>query len=80
MENNEYLNACNQYLPNYDQRKWDKFDTEDYPNEWSAFMEFMQDTSTAALKKRTIMESLKQMEDSGKKKELFGKKKVKEEG
>ena len=40
-------------------------------------MEFMQDTSTAALKKRTRMESLKQMEDSGEKKEPFGKRKVK---
>ena len=37
------------------------FGTDDYDNEWKAFMVYMHEISTAALKKRTRVESLKEM-------------------
>ena len=59
---NDYLNAVYIHLPKYNQTAWDMFDTDDYADEWQAFMVYMHDISTAALKKRTRVESLKEME------------------
>ena len=61
---NDYLNAVYIHLPKYNQMAWDMVDTDTYDNEWQAFMVFMHEISTAALKKRTRMESLKEMEKS----------------
>ena len=59
---NDYLNAVYLHLPKYNQTAWDMFDTDVYDDEWQAFMVYMHDISTAALKKRTRVESLKEME------------------
>ena len=61
---NDYLNAVYIHLPKYNQMAWDMFDTDTYDNEWQAFMVFMHEISAAALKKRTRIESLKEMEKS----------------
>ena len=58
---NDYLNAVYQHLPDYYQLAWDSFDADDFASEWTAFMKFMQDTCAAALKKRTRVESLRDM-------------------
>ena len=59
---NDYLNGVYIHLPKYNQLAWDMYDTDTFDNEWQAFMVFMHEISTAALKKRTRMESLKEME------------------
>ena len=57
---NDYLNAVYLHLPKYNQTAWDMFDTDGYKYEWQAFMVYMHEISTAALKKRTRVESLKE--------------------
>ena len=64
---NEYLNVCYKHLPSLFQHQWDMFDTDEYLNSWQAFMEFMASNAKAALKKRTLVESLKDMNDDKKK-------------
>ena len=59
---NDYLNAVYLHLPKYNQTAWDMYDTDSYDDEWQAFMVYMHEISTAALKKRTRVESLKEME------------------
>ena len=58
---NDYLNAVYVHLPKYNQTAWDMFEVDDYDDEWQAFMVFMNEISIAALKKRTRVESLKEM-------------------
>ena len=57
----EYLNVCYKHLPPLFQHEWDKFDTDEFSNSWIGFMDFMNTNAKAALKKRTLMESLKDM-------------------
>ena len=61
---NDYLNAVYIHLPKYNQMAWDMYDTDTFTSEWQAFMVFMHEIATAALKKRTRIESLKEMEKS----------------
>ena len=58
---NEYLNACYKHLPSLYQHEWDKYDSDEYEHTWLAFMVFMENNAKSALKKRTLMESLKDM-------------------
>ena len=63
---NEYLNVCYKHLPPIFQHEWDKFDTDGYEHDWMAFMEFMSSNAKSALKKRTLVESLKELSDDSK--------------
>ena len=77
----DYLNAIYRNLPEHEQIAWDKFYTEDYESEWKAFLVFMNEITSAALKKRTRIESLKEMkksvdEDSNESKSKLKKKKL----
>ena len=49
-------------MPSQYQYDWDNFDTEEYTNAWIAFMDFMQEKAKFALKKRALVESLKDMD------------------
>ena len=57
----DYLNAVYVNLPEYEQVAWDKVDLDDYDSEWEVFMVFMSEITTAALKKCTRVESLREM-------------------
>ena len=57
----EYLNAVYRHLPQTHQLLWDDWETDDYENEWEAFIGFLNEKYESALKKRTRMESLKEM-------------------
>ena len=70
---NDYLNALYQHLPQFYQLTWDSFDTDQFPTEWAAFMSYMNDIRNAALKKRTRMESMKEMLDQVKDKSNLSK-------
>ena len=59
---NDYLNAIYLLMPIHYQYKWDDFETDDFANPWMAFMAFMSETAKSALKKRALVESLKDME------------------
>ena len=59
---NEYLNNCYKHLPSPYQYDWDKFNSEEFTNPWIAFMSFMSEMSRSALKKRALVESLKDMD------------------
>ena len=48
-------------MPHDEQRAWDVFNLEDFVSEWQAFYEFLNNMYQAALRKRTRMESLKEM-------------------
>ena len=61
VSDNDYLNAIYSKLPHDEQRAWDVFDLEDFVSEWQAFSEFLNNMYQAALRKRTRMESLKEM-------------------
>ena len=60
---NEYLNSCYKQLPAIFQYEWDKFDTDKFDHSWAAFENFMQTNAASALKKRTLVESLKDLGD-----------------
>ena len=68
---NDYFNALYLHLPKNNQTAWDMFDTDVYYDEWQNFMVYMHDISTAALKKRTRVESLKDMEKNIVKKKVY---------
>ena len=59
---NEYLNAAYKHLPSFARYEWDQFNTDEFDNRWKAFMFFMNAKAIAALKKRAVVESLKDME------------------
>ena len=67
---NEYLNVCYKHLPPLFQHEWDKFDTDGFDHSWIAFMDFMNTNAKAALKKRTLVESLKDMSEDPKVKKV----------
>ena len=69
---NDYLNAIYQNLPSYYQLVWDSFSIENFDSEWLAFMKFMQETCAAALKKRTRVESLRDMNKDSNNKKVKG--------
>ena len=62
----EYLNAVYRHLPQAHQLLWDDWETDDYENEWEAFIDFLNEKYESALKKRTRMESLKEMKTDAK--------------
>ena len=59
----KYLNVCYKHLPSLLQQEWDEFDTDGFDHSWIAFMNT---NAKAALKKRTLVESLKDMTDDTK--------------
>ena len=61
ISDNDYLNAIYSKLPHDEQRAWDVFDQDEFDNEWQAFSEFLGNMYQAALRKRTRVESLKEM-------------------
>ena len=63
---NEYLNVCYKHLPSIIQHEWDKWDTDGFENEWIAFMDFMSSNSKSALKKRALVQSLKDLSEDSK--------------
>ena len=60
---NEYLNVCYRHLPVIFQNEWDKYSTEEFKHEWIGSMEFMSTNAKAALKKRALVQSLKDMSE-----------------
>ena len=58
---NDYLNAIYSKLPLSTQEKWDDYELKEDETEWKAFSIFLYEKYQAALRKRTRMESLKQM-------------------
>ena len=61
---NDYLNAIYSKLPAEEQRSWDIFpNINSYVNEWQAFSTFLNEAYLNALRKRTRVESLKDMKD-----------------
>ena len=65
---NEYLNVCYKHLPSIIQHEWDKLDTDDFENEWIAFMDFMSSNAKSALKKKALVQSLKDLSEDTKQK------------
>ena len=54
---------CYKHLPPLFQHEWDKFDIDAFEHSWMGFMDFMNTNAKAALKKRTLVESLKDMNE-----------------
>ena len=59
---NDYVNAIYLHMPSLYQHDWDNFDIKEFKNPWKAFMSFMSNKAEFALKKRALVESLKDME------------------
>ena len=57
----EYMNAIYLHLPETHKLIWDEYQIEDYDSEWQAFAVFFEEKYETALRKRTRMESLKDM-------------------
>ena len=57
----EYLNTVYHHLPQAHQLLWDNWDTDNYKSECEAFVDFLSEIYQSALKKRTRVESLKEM-------------------
>ena len=69
---NDYLNAIYMHMPSQYQYDWDNFDDEGFDNPWMAFMDFMCDKARFALRKRALVESLKDMDKDKEKKLVKG--------
>ena len=58
---NDYINAIYAHLPYEQQLAWDDYEVKEEETEWLAFSEFLNSKYKSALKKRTRVESLKEM-------------------
>ena len=59
----DYITAIYSHFPECYQLLWDEFEVEDYDSEWQAFQVFLEEKYETALKKRTRMESMKEMKN-----------------